>query len=135
MLKVGEDNVAQRSQPSYYDGLECFSAYSKRIQNLRTAYLTCTNVLGIFLINRHTLAKSSRCDGAFTEVLTLSPGRTSFHPLKPVNGENNQRHTLAKPPSPAAWVDGWAGNTFTCINLSTDKNSHNAYYTSLRTPV
>uniref|UniRef100_A0A8C4PZN4 Reverse transcriptase domain-containing protein n=1 Tax=Eptatretus burgeri TaxID=7764 RepID=A0A8C4PZN4_EPTBU len=72
MKKFEDNQKVQRLKPTYNDVWQCFSACSQCYQNLPITYSTCASVLEKKFKNRHTLAKTSRCDRAFT-----SNGRTA----------------------------------------------------------
>ena len=68
-MKNFEDNQkVQRLKPAYNDVWQCFSACSQCYQNLPITYSTCASVLEKKFKNRHTLAKTSRCDWAFRQL-------------------------------------------------------------------
>uniref|UniRef100_A0A8C4Q023 Uncharacterized protein n=1 Tax=Eptatretus burgeri TaxID=7764 RepID=A0A8C4Q023_EPTBU len=74
MKKFEDNRKVQRLKPTHNDVWQCFSACSQCYQNLPITYSTCASVLEKKFKNRHTLAKTSRCDRAFTlnEVLKVS---------------------------------------------------------------
>ena len=59
---------------AYYDVCQRTTTYASVLltyTKLTHTYSTCASVLDKFLIRRHTLAKSSRCDSGFTKVCSL----------------------------------------------------------------